>query len=220
MGKMKATTMQGDGGQRREADRDRRGQGRRASTDKAAGGHGAGCDRSAGGRVFGRDDSGKAHASWFGEADAERAIKAAGLMNFKVLPITSDEHRAAASAVAAGRVFASGRAFSPRFCREAACAALEAFSEAYAPPAPVDPEPQPAAIATSVARTWAEIGAGALVLAAETPTEPWYPAIVSEAKGEGLFVLQWRDFPDEPAFVRRADDLGLLPRAPVPACCR
>ena len=159
--------------------------------------------------VFGRDDAGKPHASKFGAADAELAIKAAGLMGYRVLPITSDEHRAAVAGVAPGRVFASGRAFTP-FCKEATHEALERLPGAYAPPPPVEPAPEPPPVATTAPATWADIGVGALVLAAETPDEPWYPSVVVEAKGEGLFVLRWRDFADEPSFVRRGEDLALL----------
>ena len=160
--------------------------------------------------VFGKDDAGKPHASRFGEADAELAIKAAGLMGLRVLPITTDEHRAAASGLAAGRIFDSGKGFVP-FVKMGSYEALAAFPEAYAPPPPVEAVPEPLPVATTAPATWADIGVGALVLAAEDPTEPWYPSVVTEAKGEGLFVLRWRDFPDEASFVRRGEDLALLP---------
>ncbi len=160
--------------------------------------------------VFGKDDAGKPHASWFGTADAELAIKAAALMRMRVLPVTTDEHRAAASGLATGRIFDSGRGFVP-FVKMAGYEAIAAFPEAYAPPPPVEAVPEPLAIATTAPATWADIGVGALVLAAEAPTEPWFPSVVVETKGEGLFVLRWRDFPDEASFVRRGEDLALLP---------
>ena len=37
--------------------------------------------------VFGKNESGKAHASWIVAAEAELAIKAAGLMGFQVLRV-------------------------------------------------------------------------------------------------------------------------------------
>ena len=37
------------------------------------------------------------------------AIRAAGLMGYRVLPITTDENHSAASGLAAGRVFVSGK---------------------------------------------------------------------------------------------------------------
>ena len=63
--------------------------------------------------VFGRDDAGKPRASWFDAAAAELATKAAGLMNMRVLKIETEEQKAIARQLAPGRVFASGRAFTP-----------------------------------------------------------------------------------------------------------
>lgn len=37
--------------------------------------------------VLGLDDGGKAHASWFGEADVGMAEKAAGMMGMAALPL-------------------------------------------------------------------------------------------------------------------------------------
>ena len=121
-----------------------------------------------------------------------------------------DEHRAAASGLAQGRVFGSGRAFTP-FCKTAAHEELQAFGEAYQPPAPIEPEPEPAPVATHTPQRHEEISVGALVLAAEAPTEPFYRSVVVEQKPEGLVVLCWESRPGEPLFVRRSDDLALLP---------
>src|SRR3954447_4887906 len=63
--------------------------------------------------VFGRDKAGKPHASWFDAASADLAVKAADLMNMRVLKVETEEHKALARQLAPGRVFASGRAFTP-----------------------------------------------------------------------------------------------------------
>src|SRR3954462_6644663 len=63
--------------------------------------------------VFGRDEAGKPHASWFDAQSADLAAKAADLMNMRVLKVETEEHKAVASQRAPGRVFASGRAFTP-----------------------------------------------------------------------------------------------------------
>src|SRR5215210_2690113 len=63
--------------------------------------------------VFGRDEAGKPHASWFDATSAELAVKAADLMNMRVLKVETEEQRALARQLAPGRVFASGRAFTP-----------------------------------------------------------------------------------------------------------
>ena len=166
--------------------------------------------------VFGLDEGGKAHASWFGAADAELAIKAAGVMRYGVLPITTDEHRAAASGLAAGRVFASGRAFTP-FAKMAAYEALKAFGEAYQPPVPPEPQPEPPLTVTGTPQQWGEIQVGSLVLASTGPDEGWYEAVVAEDRGEALYVLRWCGWPDDAPFVRRADGLALLPARPAEA---
>jgi hypothetical protein len=63
--------------------------------------------------VFGRDEAGKPHASWFDAQSAELAVKAAELMQMRVLKVETEEQRAIARQLAPGRVFASGRAFTP-----------------------------------------------------------------------------------------------------------
>ena len=158
--------------------------------------------------VFGRDEANKAHASWFAAADAELAIKAAGMMGMRVLPVTTDEHRAAASKLAAGRIFESGKGFVP-FAKEASYKALEALDGAYAPPAPPAPEAEAFVAPSSLPATWADLAVGAVVLASPGEDEGWWPSVVVEDRGEGLFVLRWVGFDSEPSFVRRGDDLGL-----------
>src|SRR3954468_22198808 len=63
--------------------------------------------------VFGRDEAAKPHASWFDAESAELAVKAADLMNMRVLRIATEEQKGVAGQLARGRVFASGRAFTP-----------------------------------------------------------------------------------------------------------
>jgi hypothetical protein len=46
--------------------------------------------------VFGRDEAGKPHASWFDAASADLAIKAADLMNMRVLRVETEEQKALA----------------------------------------------------------------------------------------------------------------------------
>ncbi len=123
-------------------------------------------------------------------------------MRMRALSITTDQHRAVALQLAAGRIFESGRGFVP-FCKEAAYAALQGFAGSYEPPMPVEPEPEPDVAVTGVPETWADLSIGNLVLASSAEEEGWWPSVIVEARGEGLFVLRWRDFDDEPTFVRR-----------------
>lgn len=163
--------------------------------------------------IYGRDDSGKAHASWFGAADAELATKAAGLMGMIALPVTTPECRALALQAARGRIHASGLAFAP-FVKTVAYEALKALGGEPPQPAPkpavaindaaVEPVPH-----SSVPTTWSEISAGGLVLAPEGDGA-WYLAVISEAKSEDLLILRWRDWPEESPIVRRREDLALV----------
>lgn len=187
--------------------------------------------------LFGRDTRGKAHASRFAAAEAALAEKAAGLMRMRVLPLFSAELDELAAKVPAGRVFASGSAFVP-FCSDAVFTRLAAAPEAFAPTPPPDDErpsvaprrpkgkrsalvaaqpagehEEPAGSPGKPPADWDGITVGSVVLASEGPMEGWFEAVAVELRGDDLFVLRWRDWPDEPQIVRRRDHLGLLPLA-------
>ena len=170
--------------------------------------------------MFGTDESGKPHASAFSQADSALAEKAAALMGMQVLQLASDEQRQLAAKLPAGRVFASGRAFVP-FVQAGVYQALRTFAGPPRPSPAGDPSPactsQPEAAQGDSGPSQAEalaagaggglkpaltaIDVGTVVLAAE-PMNGWWEAVVVKAKGDAL-TLKWRDFPDEPHFVRR-----------------
>ena len=164
--------------------------------------------------LFAKDESGKAHASWFGAADAELAERAAGLMRYQVLRVNSPDMVAKALELAAGRVYASGRGFVP-FAKMAAYEALCAFPGAFAPPPPPEPQPEPPLAVTGTPQRWEDLQVGSLVLASTGPDDGWFEAVVAEARGDAIFVLRWQGWPDHDPFVRRADGLALLPAAIV-----
>lgn len=188
--------------------------------------------------VFGRDGQGKGHASRFGPADAALAERAAGLMGMRVLRLTTPEEVALAAELPAGRVFSSGRAFTPyvsrkRFDRLAAAPGAfvpepPADAAAPAPGGPVGGlavagAPDPAGEAEGGPERpgmppadWPGIGRGSLVLAAEEGvTRIWYAATVVADRGEDVFELRWLDDDDGalPPIVRRREHLGLFPPA-------
>lgn len=185
--------------------------------------------------VFGRR-SGKPHASRFDPADAALAEKAAGLMGMQVLRVASADEAALASSLPAGRIFASGRGFVP-FVKAEVFAKLEAAPGAFTPARPPDAlasapgEPKGGLPAEAGPEgpgelpeapdgpgkpptDWASIAMRSLVLAAEeADAGVWYVATVVAQRGDDLFELQWRDWPDEPVVVRRREHLGLIPPA-------
>ena len=63
--------------------------------------------------LFGRDQAGKPHASWFDAGSVELATKAAGLMNMRAVPVETDALREVVAGLPRGRLFSSGRAFTP-----------------------------------------------------------------------------------------------------------
>ena len=164
--------------------------------------------------------------------------KAADLMKMRVLRVETEEQKAVARQLAPGRVFASGRAFTP-FARTAVFSQLVELAgdssdpstkgstsgkpgavasngsaasgdqgPGPAPTAPADPKGGP-----SRPQSWDDIGIGSVVLATvERVEEGWWESIVIGVNGEAL-TLKWRDYPREKVFVRRRSALALLPAA-------
>ena len=172
--------------------------------------------------VFGADEAGKPHASAFKGKEAELAEKAAGLTNMRVLKVADDAQRELATQLPVGRVFASGKAFvhfvkKPLYDQLCALGGHPAGAErprtprkAAANAAP--PARGPGGAAVDLPLHWSAIGVGSLVLATTgVAYEGWFEAAVVEAKGDDLFALRWRDWEDEPLFLRRRNQLGLLP---------
>jgi hypothetical protein len=179
--------------------------------------------------VFGKDEAGKPHASAFTAADAELATKAATLMGMQLLQVVTNEQHALAAKLPTGRVFASGRAFVP-FVRAGLYEALVAALSASLAGAPADSESgctgSPEAAATASAGHGGEpaaapgetppspparppIAVGSVVLAPEASGFGWWESVVVKHKGK-LLTLRWRDYPDDPQFTRRPEQLALF----------
>lgn len=58
---------------------------------------------------------------------------------------------------------------------------------------------------------WTDIALGSVVLATEGPQEGWFESVVVELRDDNIFLVRWRDWPDEPHFARHRNQLGLLP---------
>ena len=170
--------------------------------------------------VFGKDDAGKPHASMFARENAELAMKAARLMGMQVMRPLSKAARELAAKLPKGKVFASGRGFVP-FVR---LKLYEALLMSHA-----DPENQVPADANEAANSAESSDAspsteplsndlqeGALVLAPAGPDEGWWEAVVVKVKGD-LLTHRWRDFPDDPPFARRRNQIALFDFANAPS---
>lgn len=178
--------------------------------------------------VLGLDDGGKAHASWFGEADVGMAERAAGMMGMAALAVAdADELRDLAGRLPQGKVFESGRAFVPFVKRTLYDAISTHLPAGYQfPVKAVDERPSPKktkkASAASAPESgpkrpephrptdWEKIEVGSLVLATEGPYEGWFEAQVVKISPEGLCTLRWRDWLDVPVFTRKLIHIALL----------
>ncbi|NLR98880.1 hypothetical protein HGP17_18845 [Rhizobium sp. P38BS-XIX] len=176
--------------------------------------------------LLGRDDSGKAHASYFSATDGHSAKKAAGLMGMVTLRADTDDIRALMAKIPKGKLFDSGKAFVP-FVKQALFKQLAAHlpeeermiadrprsatsetvvaSEANGggqAQAPVKP--------SQLAEDWSKLKIGNLVLATEGPMEGWFEATIIEIKSNGALRLKWRDYLDTPPFDRPIAQVAML----------
>jgi hypothetical protein len=179
--------------------------------------------------LFGRDDAGKPRASWFDALSADLARKAADLMKMRVLPVETEEQKEVARQLQPGRVFASGRAFTPFARREVfskvvefaqgpeastssmASAANENASNGQDASAQSSGGASMSVLAPKSPEDWDQIGVGSVVLAEDDP-DGWWESIVIGENGDAV-TLKWRDWPGYPTFVRRRTELALLPPA-------
>src|SRR4051812_1311735 len=184
--------------------------------------------------VFGTDRSGKPHAAWFTAEEAEAARTAAGLIGYRVLPLTTEAQAQVAAKLARGRLFENGRAFvpfvkgalyqTPSKMAEAAPSSTQAAAPANtaAPPAASAdaraPAPEPVRSLPVVVsprvrrggpRDWDEIEPGSLVLAYDREYEAWYEAIVVQVLGSA-YRVRFRDSPEEGVLMRRRENIALL----------
>lgn len=170
--------------------------------------------------LFGRDEAGKPHAASFAATESEGAQAAAAAMGLRHAPVNGEAVAKLARLLPLGRLFSSGKAFVPFVKATLYGELLAALGEKDEEQDSGDSEAEheklaPALYDFSAYRLppgWGEIGPGHLVLATVGAQEGWYEALITEVKDDGgLFVLSWRDWPDEPAFLRRAHQLALLP---------
>lgn len=189
--------------------------------------------------VFGVDEKSKPHASYFDDTDSAAATKAAELMGMRVLVVKGGEELAAAVKLPKGRIFASGKAFVPfvsapvyqrlgELARAAdAVCAPEGGVPAYKADKPFIGSPRQAGGASSPTTDatetgdsvatqtrggrpdWAVTKTGAVVLATVSAGEAWWESVVTAVNDE-LLTLKWRDFPDDPLFVRHRSMVALL----------
>src|SRR3954470_20417357 len=126
--------------------------------------------------VFGFNEHRIPQASWFSEAEAALATRAAQLMGLRVLRIEDEAHRELAARLRQGQVYAADRTFAPAVQREI-FDALSALAGPVGIASPVEITATKADV-TSRPASWDEIKVGDLVIAQESPDDGWWEAVV------------------------------------------
>lgn len=175
--------------------------------------------------LIGQQDN-KPRGSWFAKTDLADARKAARLSGLKLVSVRSDKLRDLALRVPKGRIFSSGKAFTPLIQPSVYDALLPHAANAPAGSTSKRIKAQTggeaggaagqtggadvAAQDTILPKDWGSIGMGATVLAYSPEEEAWFEAIVTRADPNGKLTLRWRDYPDEPTILRQPHQLALL----------
>ena len=175
--------------------------------------------------VYGTDDGEKPRAGLFKPSQAALAIKAAGLMKLKHLPVDTTAHLAAVEKVPAGRLYANGRGFVPYVRRDLYD---KIVGLAVASPATKAPTNEPGSHSSAqsgtgsaggeapksagrpLPATWTEVGPGSLVLAQASLEDGWWEGIVISRTAADVLTLKWRDYPKFKPFTRHLATIALM----------
>jgi hypothetical protein len=159
--------------------------------------------------VLGFDEQQKPRGARFVDAKPDLVTKAADLLGFKVYEASSEDVAEYAKKLPLGRLYANGRGFVPNI-RQSLYSDLVVI---------LGQEPQAALTKTGdkdslpaargLPRSWDEIGPGHLVIAQEALEYGWWEAIVLDRQGD-TFILQYRDYPHLPKFVRHRSGIAMM----------
>ena len=159
--------------------------------------------------VLGFDEQQKPRGARFVDAKPDLVTKAADLLGFKVYEASSEDVAEYAKKLPLGRLYANGRGFVPNI-RQSLYSDLVVIL-GQEPQATLsktgDKDSLPAA--RGLPRSWDEIGPGHLVIAQEALEYGWWEAIVLDRQGD-TFILQYRDYPHLPKFVRHRTGIALM----------
>ena len=189
--------------------------------------------------IFGNDSKKRPHAASFTADETVLAVKAAGLMGLAIWQV-GVAGQALALKVPKGKIFSSGKAFAPLVAAKLMAELQLAVGPASMPGSegdltsgaampdagaveaadgtsgasggtPTSPITEFAGSPLKRPTDWGSIDIGCEVLAdAGEEGRGWFEAVTVAQPDANLFELRWIDWPNEPAFVRRRDDLALL----------
>jgi hypothetical protein len=163
--------------------------------------------------------------AWFPADDIEAVLAGAAEMGMHTVKASTDEIISLAQRLPKGRIFDSGKLFTPliqtkvydelmthlpehgitakpRLVMSAPSAGASGGADAEGPGASVPEGTRPT--------NWSQITVGSLVLAEEARMEGWFEAIVLEVRPKDVFKLKYRDYPDDPIITRHVSRLALM----------
>jgi hypothetical protein len=159
--------------------------------------------------VLGFDDQQKPRGARFVDAKPDLVTKVADLLGFKVYEASSEDVAEYAKKLPLGRLYANGRGFVPNIRQSLYSDLVVVLGQE--PQATLsktgDKDSLPAA--RGLPRSWDEIGPGHLVIAQEALQYGWWEAIVLDRQGDS-FILQYRDYPHLPKFVRHRSGIAMM----------
>ena len=159
--------------------------------------------------VLGFDEQQKPRGARFVDAKPDLLTKAADLLGFKVYEASPEDVAEYAEKLPLGRLYANGRGFVPNIRQSLYSDLVVALG--LEPQAALSPETDKDSLpaARGLPRSWDEIGPGHLVIAQEALEYGWWEAIVLDRQGD-TFILQYRDYPHLPKFVRHRSGIAMM----------
>lgn len=159
--------------------------------------------------VIGLGADGKPHGAQFDPSNAKLAAKAAKLMGLQFGRAETEPSLEVAKGLPRGKIYASGRAFTPLIKRPLYEQLLQAI--AFDPPLPDQPVPEDAPD-LEVGDPWARIRVGSVVLyGGKNVEEGWWECVVTKISEDGeLVTMVWRGAPKERSIKCRRRELGLM----------
>jgi hypothetical protein len=159
--------------------------------------------------VLGFDEQQKPRGARFVDAQPDLVTKVADLLGFKVYEASPEDVAEYAKKLPLGRLYANGRGFVPNIRQSLYSDLVVVLGQE--PQATLsktgDKDSLPAA--RGLPRSWDEIGPGHLVIAQEALEYGWWEAIVLDRQGD-TFILQYRDYPHLPKFVRHRSGIAMM----------
>ena len=180
--------------------------------------------------VIWRNGKDTPRGSWFPADDIEAVLAGAAEMGMHTVKASTDEIIRLAQRLPKGRIFDSGKLFTPLIQTKVYDELMThlpehgitakprlVMSAASSGSGDADAEGPGAAVPEGTRPTdWSKITVGSLVLAEEARMEGWFEAIVIEVCPKYVFKLKWRDY-DDPNITRHVSRLALMMQIETPA---